>query len=85
MHLDLEFTRHAEDCGINMTGKLAISLNESVGRLVMIDIIHPETRETIIPSGVTMDTQLIDICASCGVDYVIVYKHAHTPSRFMYA
>ena len=85
MHLDFEFFQHAIDCGINMTGKLAIPLNESVGRLVMIDIVHPETRETIIPAGMTMDSQLIEICASCGVDYVIVYKHAHTPSRFMYA
>ena len=84
MHTDFEFTQHAIDCGINMTGKLAIPLDESVGRLVMVDIVHPETRETIIPSGVTMDTQLIDICTSCGVDYVIVYKHAHTPSKFMY-
>ena len=85
MHISLEFNQHAKDSGINMTGKLAIPLDASAGRLVMIDIVHPETRETIIPAGVTMDSQLIEICASCGVDYVIVYKHAHTPSRFMYA
>jgi len=84
MRTEFEFFQHAIDCGINMTGKLAIPLDESVGRLVMIDIVHPETRETIIPSGVTMDTQLIDICVSCGVDYVIIYKYAHTPSNFMY-
>jgi hypothetical protein len=84
MRTEFEFFQHAIDCGINMTGKLAIPLFESVGRLVMVDLIHPETRETIIPSGVTMDIQLIEICEIHGIDYVIVYKHAHTPSNFMY-
>jgi hypothetical protein len=80
MYIDLEFTRHAEDSGINMTGKLAIPVSESVGRLLMIDVIDPVTRDVVIPSGVTLDIQLIDVCESYGIDYVVVYKHAHSPS-----
>ena len=76
----IEFFQHALDCGINMTGKDAIAIENSVGRLVMIDIINPETREVIIHSGTTMDNQLIAVCESYGVDYVIVYKHAHSLS-----
>ena len=79
MHLDFEFTQHAIDCGINMTGKLAIPLEDSAGRLVMIDIINPETRDVVIHAGTTMDIQLIEVCQSYGVDYVIVYKGRHTP------
>ena len=80
MHLDFEFFQHAIDSGINMTGKLAIPLDESVGRLLMVDVIDPVTRDVVIPSGVTLDIQLIDVCESYGIDYVIVYKHAHSPS-----
>ena len=79
MYLDFEFTQHAIDCGINMTGKLAVPLDESVGRLLMIDVIDPVTRDVIIPSGVTLDIQLIDVCESYGIDYVVVYKHSHSP------
>ena len=80
MHLDFEFFQHAIDCGINMTGKLAIPVSESGGRRLMIDVIDPVTRDVVIPSGVTLDIQLIDVCESYGIDYVIVYKHAHSPS-----
>jgi len=72
------YFQHALDCGINMTGKVAIPLGDSAGRLLMCDIIDPETREVVIHSGTTMDAQLIGVCQSYGVDYAIVYRGRHT-------
>ena len=74
----LDFNDHATKCGINMTGKVALPIEESAGRLVMINVIDPVTRDTVINAGTTMDCQLIDICESYGVDYVIVYRGSHT-------
>lgn len=67
------YFQHALNCGINMTGKLALPVSESAGSLVMVDVINPVTLETVIPSGCTMDVQLIDVAESLGVDYVVVY------------
>ena len=72
--------QHARDCGINMTGKIAVPLADSAGRLVMVDIIDPETRDVIVNAGTTMDAQLIGVCESYGVDYVIAYRWGHSPS-----
>ena len=80
--MTLDFNDHATKCGINMTGKIAIPLEDSAGRLVMVNIINPETLDVIIQSGTTMDCQLIDVCESYGVDYVIVYNGAHR-SRYL--
>jgi hypothetical protein len=77
--MPLDFNDHAIKCGINMTGKIAIPLEDSSGHLVMINITNPETGEAIIQAGTTMDCQLIDVCESYGVDYVIVYNGAHRP------
>lgn len=74
-----EFNQHALDCHINLTGKIALPLECSHGRLVMVDVINPETRDVVIHAGTTMDSQLIEVCQSYGVDYVIVYKGRHTP------
>lgn len=71
--------QHAVDCRINMTGKVAVPLEDSAGRLLMVDINDPETREVVIHSGVTMDVQLIEVCQSYGIDYVVVYKGHHIP------
>lgn len=76
-----DFYQHAMQCGINMTGKIALPVEDSAGRLVMIDLIHPETLEVILHAGTTMDVQLIEVCQSYGIDYVIVYKGRHTPLR----
>jgi len=73
------YFQHALDCGINMTGKVAISIEAASGRLLMIDLIDPETRDVIIHAGTTMDVQLIEVCQSYGIDYVVVYKGRHTP------
>jgi hypothetical protein len=75
------YFQHALDCGINMTGKTALPIEESGGRLLMTDISDPVTREVVIHSGTTMDTQLIRVCQSYGVDYAIVYRGRHTPAR----
>jgi hypothetical protein len=72
------FDQHARDCGINMTGKVAIPLSDSAGRLVMTDIVDPETRDVVIHAGTTMDAQLIGVCESYGIDYVIAYRWGHT-------
>jgi hypothetical protein len=72
------FEQHARDCGINMTGKVAIPLGDSAGRLVMIDIIDPVTRDVVIHAGTTMDAQLIEVCESYGIDYVVAYRWKHT-------
>ena len=76
----LDFNQHAMDCGINLTGKVAVPIEDSAGRLVMIDLIHPVTRDVALHAGTTMDTQLIEVCQSFGIDYVVVYKHSHSPS-----
>lgn len=62
-----------------MTGKTALPIEDSDGRLLMCDISDPETRDVIIHTGTTMDVQLIEVCQSYGVDYAIVYKGNHTP------
>ena len=80
MHLD--FNDHAVQCGINMTGKIAIPLEDSAGHLVMVNITDPETGEDIIQSGTLMDSQLIEVCESYGVDYVIVYRGSLTRSLY---
>lgn len=67
------YTQHAIDCGINMTGKLALAVEDSAGWLLMLDIIDPVTRAPVIHAGTTMDIQLIAVAQSYGVDYVVVY------------
>ena len=67
------YRQHALDCGINMTGKLALALEDSTGMLLMIDIARPDNREVIIPAGIILDCQLIEHAARYGVDYTIVY------------
>jgi hypothetical protein len=76
-----DFNQHALDCRINLTGKVAIPIEAASGRLLMIDLIDPETRDVIIHAGTTMDVQLIEVCQSYGIDYVVVYKGRHTPLR----
>jgi hypothetical protein len=71
------YFQHALDCGINMTGKTTLPIENSGGRLLMYDIIDPVSREVVIHSGTTMDIQLIEVCQSYGVDYAIVYKGKH--------
>lgn len=78
----LDFNQHATDCGINLTGKVALSLENSAGRLVMVDLIHPVTRDVVLHAGTTMDIQLIEVCQSFGIDYVVVYKGLHYPPSF---
>ena len=65
---------HAIQCGINMTGKLALPVAESAGYLLMMDVTHPETLKPILHAGTTMDQQLITVAQEYGVDYVVVYK-----------
>ena len=77
----LDFNQHAMDCRINLTGKVALPLEASAGRLVMIDLLNPVTLEVVLHAGTTMDAQLIAVCRSYGIDYVVVYKGAHTPLR----
>ena len=77
--MQTDFNEHALTCGVNLTGKVAIPVEVSAGRLVMVDIIHPVSREIMIHAGTTMDVQLIDVCLSHGVDYLVVYKGRHTP------
>ena len=48
-----------------------IQIEDSTGKIVMVDIIHPETRKVIIHSGTMMNTQLIEVCMSEGVDHII--------------
>ena len=73
------FLQHALSCGINMTGKEAIALEESNGRLIMHPVRHPETGQVLLNVGTTMDTQLVEVCASAGVDYIVVYTGSHVP------
>ena len=74
-----DFNIHAAECGINLTGKTALPLENSAGHLVMIDVTHPETMQVVLHAGTTMDMQLIEVCQSYGIDYVIVYKGLHYP------
>lgn len=67
------YTQHAIDCGINMTGKLAVAVEDSAGMLLMLDIINPVTRAPVIHAGTTMDIQLIEVAQGYGIDYVVVY------------
>ena len=74
------YTNYDEDariCGINLTGKVAIAPKDADGRLVMVDIISPVTLAVYIYAGTTMDAQLIDLCYSLGIDWVVVYEGTH--------
>ena len=77
--MQLDFNQHAINCRINLTGKVAIPIEDSSGRLLMVDLIDPITRDILIHAGTTMDVQLIEVCESYGIDYVVVYKGRHTP------
>lgn len=80
--MTLDYNDHAVKCGINMTGKIAVPLDDSNGHLIMVDLIDPETRDAVTHAGTTMDVQLIEVCKSYGIDYVIVYNGSHR-SRYI--
>lgn len=72
-----DYNQSAINCGINMTGKVALATEDSDGRLVMVDIISPVTLDVYINAGTTMDIQLIDLCQRLGIDWVVVYDGTH--------
>jgi len=72
-----QFYIHAARCGINMTGKLAVAIEDSLGMLLMHPVINPVTLEVRIPTGIIMDMDLADVCYEIGVDYVIVLNPKH--------
>jgi len=66
--------QHATNCDINMTGKTTRSIDDCLGCLVMIDILHPEDMSPVIQAGTIMDCNLVAYAKSIGIDYVIVYR-----------
>jgi len=77
----MDATQHALNCGTNLTGKVAMPLEDSAGHLLMVDITDPVTLKVLINSGTTMDCQLIEVCQDHGIDYVVVYAGWHKPRQ----
>ena len=71
------FNEDAIASGVNLTGKVALPIEFTDGRLLMIDLINPVTQEVFINSGTTMDKQLIEWCQTIAIDYAIVYDGTH--------
>jgi DNA-directed RNA polymerase subunit beta' len=64
-------------------GEVIESLRERVlGRTTADDVIHPETREVLVPSGVLLDEDLIDDLQAAGVDEVKVRTALTCATRF---
>ena len=41
-----------------------------LGRVAAVDIIHPDTQETVVPAGTLLDEDLVDLIDECGIDEV---------------
>jgi DNA-directed RNA polymerase subunit beta' len=64
-------------------GEVIESLRERVlGRTTADDVIHPETREVLLPAGVLLDEDLIDDLQAAGVDEVKVRTALTCATRF---
>jgi DNA-directed RNA polymerase subunit beta' len=64
-------------------GEVIESLRERVlGRTTADDVIHPETREVLVPAGVLLDEDLIDDLQAAGVDEVKVRTALTCATRF---
>jgi len=81
-----------EDCGtsngqlmraIVEGGEVIESLRDRVlGRTVAEDVVHPETRETLVPAGEMLDEDLIDEIELLGVDEIKVRTALNCETRF---
>jgi DNA-directed RNA polymerase subunit beta' len=64
-------------------GEVIESLRDRVlGRTVAEDVVHPETRETLVPAGNMLDEDLIDDIELLGVDEIKVRTALNCETRF---
>jgi DNA-directed RNA polymerase subunit beta' len=64
-------------------GEVIESLRDRIlGRVAAEDVVHPETRATIVPAGVMLDEDAIDELEAAGVDEVKVRTALNCATRF---
>jgi hypothetical protein len=63
---------HAIACGVDMTGKCALPLDQCLNRWTAAEVLHPETQDPIVVVGWWILEDTIDECKAAGVDYLIV-------------
>jgi DNA-directed RNA polymerase subunit beta' len=64
-------------------GEVIESLRDRIlGRVAAEDVVHPETRATIVPAGVMLDEDAIDELEAAGVDEVRVRTALNCATRF---
>jgi len=83
---------NSQDCGtVNGTlmraivegGEVIESLRDRIlGRTTAEEVIHPETRQTLVPAGEMMDEDLLDVLEAAGVDEVKVRTALTCETRF---
>ena len=65
------YNLHARDCGIDMCGREAVPVRAAAHRIAAVPVIHPETREEIIPEGFKVTAKGVAVLIEAGCDYVI--------------
>jgi hypothetical protein len=69
------YFQHALNCGINMTCKLAMPIDDCVGYMVMHRVDDPVSLRPLVQTGVRIDQDVIEMLKEYGVDYVVVFWH----------
>ncbi len=68
------FHKHALRCGIDMSGREAVPISMAAERIAAVDVIHPETQESVIPEGFKVTKLGVQYLRSIGCDYVVCEK-----------
>lgn len=68
----MDYTQHAISCGIDMTNKLAIAVDDLLCGWLAEPILHPETQEVQWPIGYWVNSEDIPAMQAMGLDYVII-------------
>ncbi|WP_374674010.1 DNA-directed RNA polymerase subunit beta' [Ideonella sp.] len=81
-----------EDCGTEHGfamralvegGEVIESLRDRIlGRVAAVEVLHPETQQTVIPAGTILDEDLLDVIEAAGVDEVKVRTPLTCETRF---
>ena len=71
------YNEHARRCGIDMEDKHAIPVFQAVGRILAVDVIHPEYSTLAVEVGTRLTKRMCFDIQAAGCDYVIVEWNSH--------
>lgn len=73
--MNIKFHNHAVSCGIDMTGKVAVSVyGNLIGETLADDVINPENMETVLHTGQTLNAAALQWMRLMGCDYCVIEK-----------